>query len=240
MNKAGFLFLGAVLSAGSFLFIGCGGDTGTGGGGAGGGVDASSSSSGSPASSSSGGPASSSSGGAAVAATAASYCKDVIANCTGDSAQIADDATCQKIAASFTPGTIGATSGNSLECRAYHAGAPSKMTPAMHCAHAGITGGDLDPTATGMGKDGPCGDGVEAFCKLAVEICTGQPGAYADVAACTAEATKFKVGTVPFSTKETSGDTFNCRAYHLTVASKDATSATTHCPHIKLVSDTCK
>jgi hypothetical protein len=235
MNKAGFLFLGAMISAGSFLFAGCGPDTSGTTGGAGG-ESAVSSSSGGP-SSSSGGPASSSSGGTPTAATVDSYCKASLANCTAANAQYADVATCTAVAKSFAQGDVGAMAGNSLECRAYHAGTPSMTTPAMHCGHSGITGGDLDPSATGTGNDGPCGDGVEAFCKLAVATCTGANVVWADEAACVTDAKQFPKSATQFSTKDTAGDTFNCRAYHLTVATQDAA---THCKHIALVSATCK
>jgi hypothetical protein len=236
MNKAGFLVLSAVMSMGSLLFVetGCGGESAGGSGGTGG---AASSTSGSAAKSSSTTTTSSSSGGMVAAATCATYCKDVTTNCTAANGQYKDAAECEAVCAKagFTAGMPGATMGNTLECRAYHGGAPSKMTPAMHCGHAGITGGDQDPTAEG----GPvCGDGVEAFCKLAVETCKGQTGAWADAAACTTEMKTVAKSTTPFSyMTDTAGNTFNCRAYHLIAA---VGNPMTHCPHIKADSGPCK
>jgi hypothetical protein len=183
--------------------------------------------------------ASSSSGGTSVKLTCDDYCTQVQKNCTGDNAQWWIVDSCKAGCATWTPGALMDMTGNTLGCRLYHSGAPAAMTPAMHCAHSGPTGGDLDPTATGMGKDGPCGDGVEAFCRLAVATCKGANMVWADEAACKADAIKFKASTTPFSTKDTAGDTFNCRAYHLTVAASSAANATLHCPHIKAVSNTC-
>lgn len=237
MNKVGFLFLGAVISAGSVLFVGCGGGETSGNGGNGGGSDASSSStSGTPASSSSTGASSSSTGGG-TAATPESFCKENLATCTADNGQYTDEATCITVAKSFTAGTPGEKTGNTLECRVYHTTA-AKTAAAMHCGHSGLLGGDLDPTTAGGDL---CGDGVEAFCKLAVATCKGVTGGYPDEATCAAEAKTFPKSTAQFSiTKDTTGNTFNCRAYHLMAATKDAASATMHCPHIKLDSTQCK
>src|SRR4051812_48789124 len=121
MNKAGFLFLGAVLSiAGtSAMIAGCGGDTGTGTTttGAGGG--------GSTTAATSGGTGgadatSSSSTGSPATLDCASYCTEVMANCTGANEQYAKKEACLTVCAAFTPGKITDTDGNSLGCRLYH------------------------------------------------------------------------------------------------------------------------
>jgi hypothetical protein len=243
MNKAGFLFLGAVMSMGSLFLAatGCGDDSAAGGGGS---ATTATSTSGSKTVSASASGSGSSSSGGGVTLDCTSYCAQVTKNCTGDNAQFGGPSaadSCKNTCASWAPGALADTMGNTLGCRLYHSGAPAAMTPAMHCAHSGLVGGDLDPSATGMGKDGPCGDGVEAFCKLAVATCKGGEAVWADEAACKADAIKFKASTTGFSaTKDTAGDTFNCRAYHLSVAAKDAASATMHCPHIALVSGPCK
>jgi hypothetical protein len=187
--------------------------------------------------------ASSSSGGTSVKLTCDDYCTQIQKNCTGDNAQWggpAPLASCMVACSTWLPGALTDTMGNTLGCRLYHSGMPAMMTPAMHCGHAGLLGGDLDPTASGIGKDGPCGDGVAAFCRLVIANCKGASTVWADEAACKIDASKFKVSTHPFSaTVDTAGDTFNCRAYHLTVAVSSAANATTHCPHISLVSATC-
>jgi hypothetical protein len=42
-----------------------------------------------------------------------------------------------------------------------------------------------------------------------------------------------------YNTSFTSGNTIECRLYHLSVAASDAASATTHCPHTSVVSSQC-
>src|SRR4051812_7234786 len=72
------------------------------------------------------------------------YCTEIQANCIGANAQYPDMAHCMATCASFTVGTSTVTdmSGNTLGCRIYHGGAPSKTAAATHCVHAG-PGGDL-------------------------------------------------------------------------------------------------
>lgn len=74
------------------------------------------------------------------------YCSSIMAICTGDNAQYASAADCmaQCTELSWPAGTAGATSGNTLACRTYHAGAArDMMMPAVHCPHAGPTGGGV-------------------------------------------------------------------------------------------------
>jgi hypothetical protein len=235
MNKAGFLFLGAVMSLGSLglVLTGCGGDDSNGTGGAGGTTASSSSTSGASSSSTSG--ASSSSGGT-TAATCTSYCTANLAACTADNGQYKDQASCEKacMGAAFPQGAIGATKDNSLECRVYHTNA-AKTAAAMHCGHSGLNGGDLDPKTAG----GPvCGDGVEPFCALAVATCTGANQVWADAAACKTDMATIAASTTPFSiTKDVAGNNFDCRVYHLLAA---VTAPDMHCAHIKVASDVCK
>ena len=238
MNKAGFLFFGAVMSVGSLFLAstGCGDDTEAGGGGSA--TTATSGSSSAKTSSSTSTATSSSSSGGGVKLDCASYCTQVAANCKDTNAQWPDDASCQAGCKTFAAGTLADMAGNTLGCRLYHSGDPAKGAAAMHCPHAGITAGDPDATATGAGKDGPCGDGVEAFCKLAVATC---PAVWADVAKCTTDAKTFKGSAATFGgMTDTDKDTFACRSYHLTVAAKSTESAAMHCPHIALASATCK
>jgi hypothetical protein len=239
MNKAGFLFLSAVMSVGTLglVMAGCGGDdTTTGGTGAGG-----SGTGGASASASASGSGSGSSGSAGgVKATCDTYCTDNVANCAAPNGQYIDKAACLKACASFAQGNLGDMAGNSLECRAYHTGA-AKTAAAMHCPHSGITGGDLDPTATGASPaDGPCGDGVAAFCKLAIATCAGADAVWASEALCVTDMKTLAKETAGFTTETKTGNTFNCRVYHLEASTPGGMAATTHCPHLKLVSDQCK
>ena len=158
--------------------------------------------------------------GTAAAPTCASYCAAVMANCTGANAQYSSEAACLGTCSAYAQGTTGATSGNTLSCRAYHAGA-APADAALHCPHAGPAG------------DGACGGNCEGFCAVAVAKCSTQ---FADVPTCTTACTAFPMSTAHYTDATTSGNSFACRMYHLSVAATDAASATTHCPHTTTVS----
>lgn len=72
----------------------------------------------------------------------AGYCTQTMANCTGANAQYDDMAECLAFCAAvaWDAGTEGDTTGNTLACRIYHGGVAADM-PAVHCPHAGPTGG---------------------------------------------------------------------------------------------------
>lgn len=72
----------------------------------------------------------------------AGYCTQIGLNCTGDNAQYVDTADCmaQCTALAWPAGTPGASDGNTIACRIYHAGAPAAGDPGAHCPHAGASG----------------------------------------------------------------------------------------------------
>jgi len=102
------------------------------------------------------------------------YCTEIQANCTGANAQYPDMdpgmAHCMATCASFAVGssTVTDMSGNTLGCRIYHGGAPSKMAPETHCVHAG-PGGDLITAAPPTFCSG--GDVCASFCTLEIRAC---------------------------------------------------------------------
>jgi hypothetical protein len=232
MNKAYFLVLGTVMALGSSLFAGAGcssNSSGSGGSGSGGGAASSSAST--TGSTSSASTTSSSTGGAM--ATCAGYCTAIMANCKDPLAtqQYKDMTSCMNVCGTFPQGAIGAMD-DSLECRNYHAGA-AMATPMLHCEHAGPTGGAKSGAAA---DDGPCGNGCEAFCALAVKTCPTQA---VDKATCTTMCNGFTKDAAAYSVADVDKNDFGCRMYHLSVAATDAAAATLHCPHIVTVSATC-
>ncbi len=242
MNKAGFLFLGAVLSiAGtSAMIAGCGGDTGTGTTTTGTGGSGGSGSTTNAATTGAGGAgsttASSSGTGTPATLDCASYCTEVMANCTTTTEQYKSKESCLTVCAAFPKGTLADTDGNTLGCRLYHGGGPAVAGPDTHCAHAGITGGDKDVTDD---KAATCGEGCDAFCDVAIAVCSGANKQYDTKELCLTDCKSFKVDAASYSTANTDKNDFGCRAYHLTVAATDAMSATAHCGHIKSVSPVC-
>jgi hypothetical protein len=229
MTKQVVLFAGLILSGVLAVTAGCGGDdtTTTGSGGAGGDPSASSSTGSGPASSSSG--MGGSGGGAAL--TCDAYCTTIMAGCTADNAQYPDNASCLASCAGFPVGTDADMSGNTLGCRSYHAGVAddSATNATAHCHHAGPGGGD-----------GTCGENCDGFCAVAMQVCTGANEQWATADECRVDCTAFMYDMAnTFDTTDTSGDSFNCRLYHLTNAARDAMSAGTHCPHIITASPVC-
>jgi hypothetical protein len=162
---------------------------------------------------------------ASGAPTCSAYCTKIQASCTGSgdagsNAQYTDSTSCNNYcmtAAAWPAGTAADTSGNTLGCRLYHAGAAAS-DPVTHCPHAGPTGGNV------------CGTWCDNYCQLMAKNCTGSNAVY-DAATCMT-----KCMTIPTTGKpnDTSGNTVQCRIYHLGVA---ATDAATHCPHSKTLAD---
>ncbi len=172
---------------------------------------------------------------AGAAPDCTSYCTEVLANCTGAVAQYASMASCMNVCGAFPVGTVADKSGNTLGCRLYHGGAPSKGMPVMHCPHAGPNGGDKDPNGTA----GTCGEPCDAFCAIAQSVCTGGNQQFASTNDCLTACKSFKVDVASYSTADTVTNDLGCRTYHLSVAATDAMSAKTHCPHIIAASTVC-
>ena len=148
------------------------------------------------------------------------YCATITSNCTGQFTQYGSPEMCLATCAAFAPGAPGDTSGNTLACRIYHAGAAADADD-THCTHAG-PGGDM-----------ACGGNCEGFCAIAGEFC---PDAWPDAAACNAACIGFD-GAEKYDASDVAGDTLACRLYHATAAAIDPAI---HCGHIKGDSPTCK
>lgn len=80
--------------------------------------------------------------GSTMAATCDDYCATYLTACVDGNATYADEAECLSTCDGFPKGSPGETSGDSLECRAYHAVAATG-DPDTHCAHASADGGDV-------------------------------------------------------------------------------------------------
>lgn len=212
----GLMLVGFVAVCGAFGLVACGDETGETTGGS-----SSSSSSSTSTSSSSTSTSSSSSGSAAV--SCGDYCAAVMKNCTGATAQYGSEAECTAACTMLeTAGKLGMpadTSGDTVGCRLYHAGAAA-MDAATHCAHAGPFGG------------GVCGDLCENFCTLATATCKTE---YPDAATCATDCMGYAKD--PAYSYQATGNNYACRAYHLTAAVADAA---THCEHTSKTSSICK
>jgi hypothetical protein len=180
------------------------------------------------------------------------YCKTILQNCTGADSEFAGtdtNAVCHTVCQAFDVGqAIGPTDDNTLGCRIFYA-EKALATPDVNCRFAGPLGG---------GKCGgdPCG----VFCQLTLQYCSTPPlPATVCSASVTANCTPYAssgdcladcrgggdggAGGYPYidtgNDLPSSGDTLNCRMYHLENAYGNATSQAFHCPHTAQVSAAC-
>jgi len=157
-----------------------------------------------------------------------------MAACSGANQQYTTMDGCLAECAAFDQGTIGATSGDTLECRTYHAGVAATADPAVHCVHAGPLGSGAGAAGAGCTTDNLTR--CTAYCAVNAEVCGTTAYATEDECrtACAAADDSLDFNTGVTSVGGTAGaDTgeLECRTYHMSVASQDAASATTHCPH---------
>jgi hypothetical protein len=159
---------------------------------------------------------------AAPATGCAGYCISIMTACTGANAQYSDAATCMATCAKWLPGLPGQDLGNTVACRATHAGRAMTLDPATYCIYAGPAGGDNSKPGTPAGA--VCGTACESFCKVAVASCGTQ---YPSESACVNACAGFTPG-LKYSAAIQTGPTLACRIYHLTVAT---VSPAPHCLH---------
>ncbi len=168
-------------------------------------------------------------GGGTPTPDCATLCDELSKNCTKDNTVYVTQDVCMSACADFPLGKITDTTGDTVGCRQYHAGAPASKDPTLHCQHAGPGGADF------------CGSNCEGFCSLAVAACGKTEAEFKDAKTCMATCKQFPdtTDTMPFSVNDTTGNTISCRLYHVSVATTDPK---THCPHITLKStpDTCQ
>jgi hypothetical protein len=151
------------------------------------------------------------------------YCNLMQQNCTGDLKEYGSSDVCMKMCKELEPGFAGETMTNTVACRQYHAAAAAN-DPHFHCPHAGPLGGQT------------CGEKLcDSYCLLDVALCGTR--AFASETDCRAACAQFKVDTDAGDLTEESGNTFNCRLYHLEQAY--GVSADLHCPHTGVVSAMC-
>ena len=144
-------------------------------------------------------------GGGSTTPDCDAYCAAVMANCTGETAQYEDDATC---AATCGFWELGRTvdfdaSGNTVACHQYWA---QESVDAETCATAG-PGGQMICGATLF----------DNFCELALQVC---PAVFADVNECLTTAMTWP-GDPPYSANKTTGNSRQCRLVHLVLATVD-------------------
>ena len=142
------------------------------------------------------------------------YCDLVMASCIDPYRQYASRNSCLAVCSSLEPGQPG-VAGNTVECRLERAVlADDTGEPDRHCFSAG------------PGGAGECGADCEGYCTLMTATCS-QLGSRAEcLSACAnvpdlSQSQKFNVAI-------TSGDSIQCRLFHVSAARLDPV---THCEH---------
>ncbi len=152
------------------------------------------------------------------------YCAEFVDTCSGIEDDYSGFADCVDFctnAAQWDAGSFDDVGNNTVGCRIYHAQFAASEAPQVHCYHAGITGGDV------------CGNWCANYCHLAESICTGENAIFDNAEQCfTACRDIDDTGT----SGDTSGDTIQCRMYHLTAAYRSPGASAGHCGHASPVS----
>ena len=168
------------------------------------------------------------------------------ANCTGPNSQYQSTAECMTACQYIPAGDAG--SGNTLQCHYQHATYAGSIGPNPHCWHAGPYGW------------GVCGDQCGDFCQITANYCTPDGGftadsgpPYANVSDCTTACAGFAmvggdsgVAIVDggfTSMGPASGNTLDCREWHLENALLNGSGSATqqlHCTHVGMTSPVCK
>jgi plastocyanin len=152
------------------------------------------------------------------APTCTEYCATIETNCTGGNAQYTSINDCMNYCSAVGKiplGVTGATSGDSVGCRTYHASAAAG-DPVFHCPHAGPSGGNM------------CGTWCDVYCDLAMSNCTDTNQLYDDTEQCMAACGELATTGAAL---DKSGDSVQCRITHLGYAGVDGANAAIHCPH---------
>ncbi len=153
--------------------------------------------------------------------------------CTGSNLEYLDENTCLVMCATFGLGPSGDTYRDTLACRTYYA-QQAAAGDAAACRPAGPLGA------------GACGNDLcEPFCDLTVVAC-GDLAPYDDagtacLSECHAASFPYLTSDVGDLTVET-GNSFNCRLYHLELASERPAlpSLAIHCDGLGVVSALCQ
>lgn len=161
------------------------------------------------------------------------YCKVITANCSGPNAEYLTPDICKSMCPVFELGKgIADSLDNTLGCRLWHANAAA-AAPQIHCRHAGPLGGEH------------CGDQCEAFCDLDTTYCSGTNTAYDGgfpgcKGVCNPNNGYDYIIADAGDLTLASGNTLNCRLWHLESAYASTGAAMVHCPHTALVSSMCQ
>jgi hypothetical protein len=174
-----------------------------------------------------------------VDTTCPNYCTSIAQTCTGQNAQYPNDnnVTCLTMCAAMEAGTPGVGGADTVACRALSvANAEDETSDAAvfnDCVNGGVSAANCPA------------DQCTAFCTLDLALCgaalTGYEGGVPDcVQACQTWGSAFAPPLILPNPPYESGNTLECRTYHLELSQSGLSGALqTHCAHTGVVSARC-
>jgi hypothetical protein len=170
-------------------------------------------------------------GGTSGGANCNDYCAAIMQNCTGPNSEYESMDICMAMCVVFdtSNATPSDTGNNDIACHTFFA-QQAATTPNQNCEYAGPLGG-------GHCGTNPC----QNFCDLATGYCTGDlPKPYPNNdCPCACAAYTYLLGGDAGDLSFESGNTLNCRLYHLQAAYGSDMLGKFHCPHTGQQSATC-
>ena len=155
------------------------------------------------------------------------YCDTVISACPDPAYVYASRdmclGVCHKLELAGKTGSESDQSGDTIYCRLFYANQALTTGETSTCAEAG------------PGGNGICGTNCEAYCILMQQTC---PDQFKDsqlfgnsLSNCITQCGALPTLDAGFNADQQSGNTINCRLYHVSAASANPDAPATHCPH---------
>lgn len=141
------------------------------------------------------------------------YCTKTLATCTGELEVYPNEDICLALCATMQVGEPDDENVDTVYCRLNQAlAAESTGEPGAHCPFAGLGGSEV------------CGDNCDALCSAMLEVC---PDEWASRTACLSDCAMLE-DTGGYDTSQNSGNTVQCRIWHVGAATQ---ALTPHCGH---------
>lgn len=141
------------------------------------------------------------------------YCTLIQEKCTGDNQQYASQTACEKMCATFDPGSADDGNTDSLACR-------------KRVLDNGVDVGEVDCAGAGPTGHLQCGSICDVYCKSLELLCIEQFSTYGGN--CLTDCAAFTDCGDYTANDSRDDDSIQCRFFHLNSASVDPE---THCPH---------
>ncbi|APR81751.1 Hypothetical protein A7982_07100 [Minicystis rosea] len=149
------------------------------------------------------------------------YCETIQAQCTGDSQQYASLEACQKMCATFEPGTSDDGNTDSLACR-------------KRVLDNGVSTGEVNCPGAGPSGHLSCGSKCDVYCRSLEALCLEEFATYQGN--CLTDCAAFNDCGGYTADALRSDDSIQCRLFHLNSAAIDPD---THCRHAIALDNHC-